>query len=1163
MHSYTARFLLFVFLLPSACYLSVSQTLPDSSLRPTIDTIRLTANDTIRLKHEFIQRDSYDFRVNAAALLDSIDYRMNPRFGFLILTKSGREKVEADSMIIASYRAIPVRLPAVFRKRELIVKADTTRSDTLRVATSSTSIDIESMFGPELQKSGYLGRGFTVGTNRDLTLNSGFRLQLNGKLAEGIDITAALTDENTPIQPEGNTRTIQELDKVFIKLSGRNLAATIGDFSILYGGTEFGAFNRKVTGGFLGEGIGEWGSASASFASLKGTFHSVQFNGIDGVQGPYRLTGRNGEQRILVLAGSERVYVDGVEMTRGELHDYVIEYASGELFFKPRRLITSYSRITVDFEYADRQYVRNLLTAGGTGKLFDNTVEITARYLREGDDHDAPIDIQLTEADKSILREAGDELQRASTTGITYSGVNTQTGKGAGQYTRIDTMIASEPYTVFRYDPGTDSATYTISFSFVGKGKGDYIRKAIGFYEFTGKGNGDYAPLRLLPLPQMHQIGNVALRVSPVEELSVKSEFAVSSLDRNRFSAIDAGDDEGQAYTASVQWTPKSTVLGAFDVRGRFRSSSAEFVPIDRINEIEFNRRWDVVSPMIARETIREGQLSYKPLDALRLSGGAGSFSRGLFSSTRIEGGILFEPQQQSLPTVHYSAENISSNDGFARTTGEWFRHRGDITHRFSVAEPYIRFEQERKRNTVAGLDSLSPLSLAFFDIRPGVRFPEFWHMTLNAEFGWRKEESVIGGMLRPQSHDVLQQYTWTLRSWNDLSATASLVVRDKTFTEDFRLLGNKDIRSILTKSQIQYAPLQRAIVADLFYEVSTERTSKLERVFLKVPFGHGNYIYRGDENGNGIADEFEFEPARYDGEYILLTLPTDELFPVVDLKTNARLQLRPSRVLSGGSGSLLESLFGSLSTETVIRLDEKSSTERTSDIYFLRTGTFLNDSTTLRGFQTFRQDIFLFEQSRDFSVRARFDQNRGFSQFALVSERSFKRERSVRVRTQPVKEIGVQADLAFLSDAVISTGQSNRARDIEGTSLALDFSYRPYQRVEVGFVLATKSSRDRLPVTSIEAIVTSQTLRTTLSFDGPGRLRAELERNDVELKNAADNFPYELTDGKADGESWIARVNFDYRITSYMQATLSYLGRVEQERPMIHTARAEVRAFF
>ena len=42
-------------------------------------------------------------------------------------------------------------------------------------------------------------------------------LRLSGKIGNGIEITAALTDNNIPLQPDGTTQQIQDFDKVFIQ----------------------------------------------------------------------------------------------------------------------------------------------------------------------------------------------------------------------------------------------------------------------------------------------------------------------------------------------------------------------------------------------------------------------------------------------------------------------------------------------------------------------------------------------------------------------------------------------------------------------------------------------------------------------------------------------------------------------------------------------------------------------------------------------------------------------------------------------------------------------------------------------------------------------------------------------------------------------------------
>ena len=261
--------------------------------------------------------------------------------------------------LIVTYQAIRIPLRKEYQKRSLITQYDEQRRDTIRVPQSVlSSFSPESIFGSNMEKSGTLIRGFTVGSTKDFTLNSGLRLQLAGRLSEEIEIVAALTDENTPIQPTGSTERLEELDKVFIQIKHPNAVGTFGDYQIQKKQGEFGYISRKLQG-IIGEFNYESNSAYFSVASSRGKFVSNSFLGVDGVQGPYRLTGINGEREIIAIAGTEKVYLDGIELRRGDNNDYVIEYSNAELTFTPRRLITSVSRIVVDFEYTDRRYSRN------------------------------------------------------------------------------------------------------------------------------------------------------------------------------------------------------------------------------------------------------------------------------------------------------------------------------------------------------------------------------------------------------------------------------------------------------------------------------------------------------------------------------------------------------------------------------------------------------------------------------------------------------------------------------------------------------------------------------------------------------------------------------------------------------------------------------------
>jgi hypothetical protein len=95
------------------------------------------------------------------------------------------------------------------------------------------------------------------------------------------------------------------------------------------------------------------------------------------------------------------------------------------------------------------------------------------------------------------------------------------------------------------------------------------------------------------------------------------------------------------------------------------------------------------------------------------------------------------------------------------------------------------------------------------------------------------------------------------------------------------------------------------------------------------------------------------------------------------------------------------------------------------------------------------------------------------------------------------------------------------------------------------------------------EADFNAFSFRTQYALEGKGQLRAELTREEVVIKRQAEIIPFELTGGRVAGISWLWRLGLDYRLTQFIQATISYDGRSEGGGSPVHTARAEVRAFF
>lgn len=1184
LHRTRVVFWLLSLLLWQAVYSQSRQSIPSGF---STSVIQLNPRDTLYSLHsEFILTESESVLLDSTTLLTrAVDYAIDYRSGHLIIKKEKLDLIISDSLqhfLLVVCQTLPLAFKSEYFLRQKVFRQDSVGKQEVSVVSSPAKPLLEDFFGAGLQKSGSISRGFTVGSNRDLSLSSGLRMQLAGKLSEDLDIVAALTDENTPIQPEGTTQTLREVDKVFVGLKAPSYSATLGDFNLELGsqqGGEFARLTRKLQGatGSVNFGRGHRNDDGSTLmltgATQRGKFHTNQFQGIEGNQGPYPLTGKNGERRIIIVAGSERVYINGEQMIRGETNDYTIDYASGEMVFTSRRLITNASRVTVDFEYTDRQFTRNLLAGGVTTSFVDDKVKVNALFMQEADDPNSPIEGSLDEQTRSQLSNSGADRFKASVPGVRFVGKDSVTNVGRGQYILRDTVMNGTSYKIYVYAPGNSLAFYAVSFSTVDRMPTDsagYVRIGIGQFRFAGVGQGNYLPIQFLPIPQLQRVIDINTTAKIGQAFSLTGEYALSHLDQNRLSTLDNSNQQGSALKVGLQFSPRNVRIGAtsigdFDLSLSERFVDHRFSSLDRYNEIEFSRKWNVESTGSGNEEIREANLSWKPSHAIDIAGTYGFLNMpDTYRTTRLQSDLQYKDSLQNM--VRYQREDIQSTDLLQKESSEWTRQRGTAEYSFWKLRPSLRVESEERALGSTVRDSLRAGSFQFLEIAPRLAIEAANGFRAAAEFQVRSEDSVAVGSLQRASQSFTQVYSAELQSSQTFSSQLMFNVRSTRFTKLFKERGNTDADVVLVRSQTRYSPLERAVDATLLYEFANQRAARLERVFIRVPKGSGNYRYKGDLNGNGLAEDDEFELTRFDGDYVVIYASSDQLFPVLDLKTNVRLTLQPERLFRQPSG-WAEKILSVLSTETMFRVEEKSTESDAQQIYLLQFAHFLNDKTTVAGYTNFTQDLHLFERRADFSARLRFVQRKSLAQLVSAAERSYSRERSIRIRSQFLPEIGNQTEVVNKTDRVLASSATPRERDLAMNALSSDFSYRPEAAWELGFRIDVARVVDSFRNPNPVADMNEQSVRTSYAFFGAGQLRGELRREEVVLSQGVSDpqrpFPFEFTNGKVIGKSLLWQLAFDYRFSQNMQVTLQYNGRREASRAAVHVGQVEAKVFF
>lgn len=1142
------------------------------------------ADSVLTLPHEFVVTGTLLLADSGGIRLDSPgDYTVDTLTGNLLLSESFRSSLRDSGRAVrltASYSYLPLDISSTRFNRRLVTVTDSTGEERTVTERSGKELTATSIFGEEFQRSGSISRGITVGTNRDLTLQSGLRLQFSGKISDDVEVLGALTDEQTPIQPEGNTQTLREVDNIFIEVRSPVADGTLGKFVATEDQSEFTGYSRKLQGV---KGVGKLGAAGTTqvvAAVSPGKFRTQEFQGREGDQGPYRLTGPSGNRDIIVVAGTEHVFVDGVEMVRGRENDYVIDYGTGEIFFQPRRPITSANEILVDFEYSDRRYSRSFLAGSHTGVFADSLLRISAGYVREADDQDAPIDLTLSDEDRNLLEAAGTDPGAAVRSGAIFIG---RSDTASGSYIRVDTIINGIPDTIYVYDPSSPNALFDVTFNRAVDGVGDYTNVAFGQYRFVGKGQGEYLPVIYLPFPGLSQVGSFALGMAPARGVDIRSEVAFSETTVNRFSTTPEVSRSGVAVKGRGTATGDSIRIGGLNL-GRMKTTAelrfieAEFQGVNRIAEPQFDRRWNTsgrTGESGYDDFITEGALDWAPSRLLEFHAGLGRLLRGdFFSSFRQEYGARLGDRSFPL-AADYSIELIDAQDTLSgEVNSGWLKQRGGVSYRLGGVTPGVRFEYQHRDDVRPGPDTLLPQAFEVLEAGPDLTL-DFPFMLTRASARYRFEDSARFdpdlGLTRLYDDSRAQTYTvrGELRGVRNLHSTLDFTHRTRTYDDVPDVDPSLRLQnvSILVRSESNWRTRNRGIELEGIYDVQTERAARLQRVFVQVPVGDGGYIWQ-DLDSNGIQTENEFrETNAGDGEYVRINLPTDELFPVIDLDASLRLNLDPAQLLS--DSTLLGSVLKPITSETFLRIEEKSRTENESDIYLLKLASFLNDETTLLGNGLVQQDINLFERSRDFSARLRFTKRTGLTQLFNDVERSESLERALRMTWNPTIDIGLQVDASLDDRSLLGDDlDATRAYDLESVSAETDFSYRPERALELGWIFSIRSADDAFPATPRSTFQTGNEIRGVYSIETKGRLRASLERTVVTGTNlnGGDVFslPFQLTDGYAIGTTWIGQIGFDYRFGANIQASINYVGRAEPPSDRVrHTGQAEVRAFF
>nr|MBX2844995.1 hypothetical protein [Saprospiraceae bacterium] len=1038
-----------------------------------------------------------------------------------------------------------------------------------------TNIEQRNVFEfDNLNIDGGVGRSLSFGNSQDLVVNSNLNLRLAGTLDNGVEIVGALTDDNVPFQPEGNSRQIQELDQVFLQFKKDNHQITLGDYEQRKPNSYFLVYNKRLQGAnYLGDfkhSNGWTSDVKVSGALSRGRYTRNEFVGEEGNQGPYKLFGANNESFIIILAGTERVFIDGVPMERGLDRDYIIDYNVGELVFTSKIQITNRSRISIEFEYTDQVYSRTFLqTEANYG---NEKLNFRLNVYTEQDNKNQANLVDTTLSIGGFLNDVGDNVNDFFIDSFREEAFDNE----RIQYElKQDTLVDGQLYDsifVFSQDPSIQ--LYNVLFTFVGQGNGDYVveeslvngRVFKWVAPIGGVSQGNYvAKLQLVP-PQQQQLFSLTSSYAFNENNQLELETALSNRDLNTFSTIGNNDNQGGALR--LKWNGKHYLKA--DSTKNILSSSLNyefkqklFQPIERYRPVEFIRDWNLDNQVL--DTLNESYaivgLKFQPDLQSSFDYTFSSFLRH-GNYTGLKNALDYRLDKNGfLVDARFNWVTGQESDSIRSS---FLRPRYDVSKALSSWNGFrlgFKGEHERKEieNELQGL--LTPTSIGFDQYGFYVETADSSKTALKLSFQRRKdfapELNALGEVFDTNiinaegSFKQLknQQLTWRI-SYRDLEVVNS------------GLTNEQDKRSLLSRVNYSGSFLDGVFRLGTDYEIGSGREPRREFTYIAVNPGEGVYVWN-DYNGNNLQEINEFEVALFqdEAEYVRVFTTTNEYINADVTRLNQFIQIQPQLIWRNEQG--LKKWLAKLSLNSKVAIDRKLFEDAEASIFNPFVFDLDNESLVSSAVRV-NSNLVYNKLSDKFRLTYRWILNENKNQLLSGFEQ---RGRLEHVLTNDVyfkNKLSVQTDFRL-------GRQEADAENFAARNFNFDFySFEP----RVNWVVNTNlrvgveynyTSSENAALLGGESAVNNE-LKGDFNFNKFGNvaLTGGFEYNDIEYSgDSTSAVTFSMLNGLQPGSNAQWRLNLERQVGNAVKVSLSYNGRQLGDNDPVHTGGARISALF
>jgi hypothetical protein len=1083
-----------------------------------------------------------------------------------------------DSVLIL-YRTFPYRLNAVAKRFNydsiesyfLVSPYDLSRG-------SKNGNDDFFSFG-NINYNGSFGRSITFGNSQDAVVTSNLNLQISGYLADSIEISAAITDNNIPIQPDGTTADLNEFDKIFLQFKKKNWALTMGDIDLRQNQNYFLNFYKRLQGASF-----ETSSQATknftnktlvSAAIAKGKFTRNIFQGLEGNQGPYKLQGADNELFFIVLAGTEKVYIDGQLMARGGDQDYTINYNTAEVTFTANRMITQDARIQVEFEYADRNYLNVNLYLYDEA-MIDNKLKLRLGLFSNSDSRNSPIDQTLTPDQNKFLSKLGDSIQRAF-----YPVANLDTlAPGKILYKKVDTtyknaagVVVHDSAFIFSTDPTV--ALYNLSFANVGQGFGNYIPDLNGvngnvFQWVTpvnGVMQGSYDAAQFLVTPKTQTIMTLGADYAVSKNTSMSLDLAKSHYDVNTLSSIGKGSDDGVGAKFLLKNTQSVSKGLQLLTNLGYEYVQANFQPLERLRPVEFYRDWGLslaVAPADEKLYNAGFQLSDKKLNTVKYDIARYDRSDG-FSAIR--NSIV---HNQVIHGWNIKDQFSITNSDSTNFTGIYLRPSLDISRKLSFLGNYLvgaGYSMEHNEDKDKAADTVTSTSFAFQTFNAYFKSPEKNPNRWGMNFATRDNSYAHGNELalgdRSKTVSLFVDLTKNPHNQFHINATyRKLQIVDSAITT--QTADN----SVLGRAEYLVNEWKGLVKGNMLFEVGSGQQQELSYTYLQVPAGTGQYTWI-DNNKDGVQQLSEFVLAQFQDQatYIRVYTPSDTYIKANYNTFNYSFTINPKSAINPAKSSQFEKVLSRMMLQTTLQLTQKEEAKG-----FIQLNPFKAplDDTSLITRALVMVNSFSFNRSDPhwgFDVSNTRNGAKTLLTYGYESRQL--NEWTIRSRIIVNRNVALTTTLKQGTNELTNSSSNFDSSNyhLQQFSIEPDLTYtqKSNLRIEFGYKLSSKLNS---PMWGGQQY-TSGAVNTEFKYNilQSTSIQGKFTINSISYAvkdgtvSLSSPVAYTILEGLSPGKNYLWSLDFTKKLGSSLEISLQYEGRKAGDANVINTGRASLRA--